>query len=59
MPRQTKADWMKLCEKVAVEQDPKKLMKLIATITRILSEKQHRLEKSMVARKSPSTSGTR
>ena len=37
---------MKLCEKVAVEQDPKKLMKLIAKITRILSEKQDRLEKT-------------
>jgi len=35
--------WMELCAQAAEEQDPKKLMKLIAEIDRMLSEKQERL----------------
>jgi len=35
--------WMELCAQAAEEQDPKKLMRLIAEIDRMLSEKQERL----------------
>lgn len=35
--------WQELCAQAAVEQDSKKLLKLIAEITRLLEEKQKRL----------------
>ena len=37
---------MILCEQAAQEQDPEKLMDLVQEITRLLDEKQQRLEKS-------------
>jgi hypothetical protein len=40
-----KARWLELCEQASVEQDPKKLMTLVAEITRLLDEKQERLRK--------------
>jgi len=39
-----KERWRELCEQAAVEQDPKKLMVLVAEITRLLDEKQERLK---------------
>ena len=36
--------WMNLCAQAAEEQDPAKLMKLIAEIDRMLTEKQDRLK---------------
>jgi hypothetical protein len=35
--------WMQLCKQASVEQDPKKLMQLIAEINRLLEEKEQRL----------------
>ena len=36
--------WRKLCEQAAVEQDPDRLIKLTEEITRLLDEKEARLE---------------
>ena len=41
-----KERWRELCEQAAVEQDPKKLMVLVAEITRLLDEKQTRLRQA-------------
>ena len=38
--------WRALCELAAKEQDPHKLVELIAEITRLLDEKQQRLEQN-------------
>jgi hypothetical protein len=47
-------DWMKLCEQAAIEQDPEKLMKLVAEIDALLEAKQKRLD----AKKPPESPGT-
>jgi hypothetical protein len=39
-----KEEWLELCEQAANEQDPKKLMALIAEIDRLLAAKQQRLK---------------
>ena len=39
-----KERWMELCQQASVEQDPKKLMILIAEIDRLLQEKEQRLK---------------
>jgi hypothetical protein len=36
--------WILLCEQAANEQDPEKLMKLIAEINRLLDAKQQRIK---------------
>jgi hypothetical protein len=36
--------WMELCQQASVEQDPEKLMELIAEINRLLDEKEERLK---------------
>ena len=46
MQGKTKERWMTLCELAAQEQDPEKLMDLVQEITRLLDEKQQRLEES-------------
>ena len=43
MKGEAKEHWMELCEHAANEQDPKKLMVLIAEITRLLEAKQARI----------------
>jgi hypothetical protein len=40
-----KARWLELCEQASVERDPKKLMVLVAEITRLLQEKEERLKR--------------
>ena len=40
-----KERWLELCQQAAVEQDPKKLMELVAEINRLLQEKEQRLQK--------------
>ncbi len=40
---QDKEHWKELCSQAAVEQEPEKLMKLVAEITHLLDEKQNRL----------------
>ena len=39
-----KEHWIELCEQVADEQDPTKLMDLISEIDRLLAEKEQRLK---------------
>jgi hypothetical protein len=39
-----KEEWMELCELAANEQDPAKLMKLVAEINRLLEAKEQRLK---------------
>jgi hypothetical protein len=36
----TQERWLELCEQAAIEQDPKKLLELVAKIIRLLDEKQ-------------------
>lgn len=38
-----KEEWLELCEQAANEQDPKKLMALIAELDRLLAAKERRL----------------
>jgi hypothetical protein len=40
-----KERWRELCEQAAVEQNPKRLMVLVAEITRLLQEKEERLKR--------------
>jgi len=41
--QERKERWMQLCEQAANEQDPDKLMELIAEINRLLEQKERRL----------------
>lgn len=43
MQGETSELWQELCAQAAIEQDSKKLLKLVAEITRLLEEKQKRL----------------
>ncbi len=38
--------WMELCSRAATEQDPEKLMQLIAQINQLLEAKERRLKSS-------------
>jgi hypothetical protein len=38
-----KEHWTELCRQAAVEQDPKKMLRLVTEINRLLAEKQDRL----------------
>jgi hypothetical protein len=55
--KENRERWMKLCEQAANEQDPGKLMELVAEINRLLEEKEQRL-KSNIAPKSDGETGT-
>jgi hypothetical protein len=44
MKGEAKDRWMELCEQAANEQDSKKLMALVAEITRLLEAKQARID---------------
>jgi len=37
--------WKQLCEQAAIEQDPDRLLRLIAEINRLLAEKEDRLKR--------------
>ena len=59
-----KERWMELCELAAKEQDPAKLMALVAEINRILDSKEQRLKQVHSANKtveneSPGSEGNR
>ena len=41
-----KERWLQLCEQAAVEQDPERLLKLVDEISRMLDEKNRRLQQS-------------
>jgi hypothetical protein len=53
MKGQKKEEWLRLCEEAANEQDPVKLMKLIAEIDRMLAEKEQRLKATRSSGKEP------
>ena len=40
-----KVRWLELCEQASVEEDQRKLMALVAEITRLLGKKQERLKR--------------
>jgi hypothetical protein len=42
--RENRERWMQLCEQAANEQDPEKLMELVAEINRLLEAKERRLK---------------
>jgi hypothetical protein len=42
---QNKERWHELCEQVAVEQDPQKLVEQVTEIYRLLEEKRRRLQR--------------
>ena len=44
MNSDSKERWMQLCEQAAVEQDPKKLLELVAEINRVLEKREDRLK---------------
>jgi hypothetical protein len=44
MQGKSKELWKQFCEQAAVEQDPDKLIRLVAEINRMLEEKEHRLK---------------
>jgi hypothetical protein len=46
MKGEAKRHWTELCELAANEQDPKKLLELVAEINRLLEEKEARLAKA-------------
>jgi hypothetical protein len=42
--QEIKEEWMRLCERAVVEQDPDQLMLLVKEINRLLEEKEDRLK---------------
>ena len=44
MNDKTKEPWLQLCEQAAVEQDPERLLKLVNEISRMLDEKNQRIQ---------------
>ena len=44
MNSDSKERWMQLCEQAAVEQDPRKLLELVAEINRVLEKREDRLK---------------
>jgi hypothetical protein len=48
-----KEHWLELCEQAATEQDPQKLMELVAEIDRLLEAKQSRLRNASGTTSSP------
>jgi hypothetical protein len=40
--------WREVCEQVAVEQDPKKLVELTTKVYRLLEEKRRRLQRKLM-----------
>jgi hypothetical protein len=53
-----KEKWQRLCEQIAVEQDPTRFMNLVDELNKLLEEKERRLEQwrrpDSVVSKSPS-----
>ena len=43
MQGEKKERWLELCAQAAVEQDPKKMLELVAEINALLEEKERRL----------------
>ena len=50
MQGKVKEDWIQLCEQVAIETDPARMIVLVRELNRMLDEKEKRLERERVAR---------
>ena len=50
---QNEERWREVCEQVAVEQDPKKLVELTTEIYRLLEEKRRRLQRKLLDARLP------
>jgi hypothetical protein len=50
----TEERWRELCERVAVEQDPKKLVELTTEVYLLLERKRRRLQRKLHLEVSPS-----
>ena len=50
MQGKVKEDWMLVCEKVAIEQDPERMLVLVRELNRMLDLKEERLERKRAAR---------
>ena len=46
MQGETGERWRRLCEQAAIEQDPDRLLELTQEITRLLDEKEQKLQKA-------------
>ena len=45
MQEKVKEDWLQLCEQVAIEQNPERMIELIRELNRMLEEKEQRLKR--------------
>lgn len=50
MQGKVKEDWIELCEKVAIEKDPGRMIELVRELNRMLDEKEERLQRERAAR---------
>ena len=50
MQGKVKEDWMLVCEQVAIEQDPERMIVLVRELNRMLDEKEERLKREHAAR---------
>jgi hypothetical protein len=50
MQGKVKEDWMLVCEQVAIEQNPERMMALLRELNRMLDEKEERLKREHAAR---------
>jgi len=46
-----KERWIKLCERAASEQDPKRMLELVSEIVKLLDAKEKRLKKTRAPKK--------
>ena len=50
MQGKVKEDWIQLCEQVAIEQDPERMIVLLRDLNRMLDEKEMRLQRDRATR---------
>jgi hypothetical protein len=50
MQGKVKEDWIQLCEQVAIEKDPERMLELVRELNRMLEEKENRFERERTAR---------
>ena len=50
MQGKVKEEWIVLCEQVAIEKDPARMIVLVRELNRMLDEKEERLQRERAAR---------
>jgi len=50
MQGKVKEDWIQLCERVAIEKDPERMIVLVRELIRMLDAKEERLQRESAAR---------